>query len=142
MQIALKNYKRCLLSGDRHDLQVIFRLCQLWFEHQRDERINGALDEAFLQVPSHKFVPLVYQIASRYVLGERLPFVGLFVWRERGNSAGSAEVVPYPSRLHWKQLQSVYSAPDGSVLTTHSHKSCFISVVYSLLTRRVPLLAG
>lgn len=65
LAIALKNYTRCLLAGDRHDLHVVFRLCELWFEHSKDAAVNDSVADAFAAAPSHKFVPLVYQIASR-----------------------------------------------------------------------------
>jgi hypothetical protein len=48
---------------------VVYRLCQLWFSLWQEPPVNGALAEALAEVPSHKFVPLVYQIASRLGAG-------------------------------------------------------------------------
>lgn len=30
---AVENYLRCLLSGDKYDIRVMFRLCSLWFNN-------------------------------------------------------------------------------------------------------------
>ncbi len=47
-------------------MQVVYRLCQLWFSLGQEEAVvNKALGEALAEVPSHKWVPLVYQAASR-----------------------------------------------------------------------------
>lgn len=65
LHIALKNYQRCLVAGDRYDLEVVFRITQLWFDRMEDPAVNQQLEETFKSVPSYKFVPLVYQVASR-----------------------------------------------------------------------------
>jgi hypothetical protein len=45
---------------------VIFRLTQLWFQLGREsEAVNAQAALAVDSVPSHKFLPLAYQIASR-----------------------------------------------------------------------------
>ena len=56
---------RSLLAGQEHDLQTVFRLCQLWFTLNSSEKVNTQMAEAFRQTPSYKFLPLVYQLASR-----------------------------------------------------------------------------
>ena len=56
---------RCLLAGSTHDLAAAFRVCQIWFSHSQEEGVNAALAAMAAQVPSHKFLCLVYQIASR-----------------------------------------------------------------------------
>ena len=56
---------RCLLAGDAHDLAVTFRCCQIWFSNSSQPEVNAALAALFGAVPSHKFLSLVYQIASR-----------------------------------------------------------------------------
>ncbi|XP_077244126.1 serine/Threonine-kinase ATM-like protein isoform X2 [Tasmannia lanceolata] len=62
---ALEGYQRCLVIGDKYDLRVVFRLVSLWFSLcSRQNVINGMLS-AVKEVQSYKFVPLVYQIASR-----------------------------------------------------------------------------
>ncbi|MEW5311589.1 MAG: hypothetical protein WDW38_003292 [Sanguina aurantia] len=77
LSVALANYQRCLMEGDKYDLRVVFRLCQLWFAltgsaaQQSQAAFQAIFSQASeqktntSQVPSFKFVPLVYQIASR-----------------------------------------------------------------------------
>lgn len=57
--------RRALLAGSNYDLQVVFRVCQLWFSQNSEEDTNAQLSSTFETVSSHKFLPLVYQIASR-----------------------------------------------------------------------------
>jgi hypothetical protein len=49
----------------RHSAQVVFRVCQLWFDNASQADVNEALRATLLEVPCYKFVPLVYQMASR-----------------------------------------------------------------------------
>lgn len=53
------------MAGGRYDLQVVFRLFQLWFTLGADPKVNEQLAESFRNIPSHKLLSLVYQIASR-----------------------------------------------------------------------------
>ncbi len=53
------------MAGGRYDLQVVFRLFQLWFTLGADRKVNEQLAESFRDIPSHKLLSLVYQIASR-----------------------------------------------------------------------------
>jgi ataxia telangiectasia mutated family protein len=62
---ALAAYRDCISAGDGYDLQVVYRLCSLWFTNSGELAVNQAMQQVFLQVPRAKFVPLVYQIASR-----------------------------------------------------------------------------
>lgn len=55
----------CLRSGDKYDSRSVFRLIALWFSLAHDEPTNAQLAAAVRETPSHKFLPLVYQIASR-----------------------------------------------------------------------------
>ncbi|KAL8261037.1 hypothetical protein R6Q59_025086 [Mikania micrantha] len=65
LSIALEGYKRCLVIGDKYDVQVVFRLVSLWFSLcTRQIVVNGMLS-TIKEVQSYKFIPLVYQIASR-----------------------------------------------------------------------------
>ena len=43
----------------------MFRLCQLWFALGADAAINATLAATLAAVPSWKFLPLAYQMASR-----------------------------------------------------------------------------
>ena len=56
---------RCLLAGGRYDLQVVFRLFQLWFTLGTHQVVNSQVAATFTEVPSYKLLSLVYQIASR-----------------------------------------------------------------------------
>ncbi|XVE54961.1 hypothetical protein DITRI_Ditri03aG0123000 [Diplodiscus trichospermus] len=65
LSIALEGYKRCLVIGEKYDLRVVFRLVSLWFSlSSRQDVINNLL-KTIDEVQTYKFVPLVYQIASR-----------------------------------------------------------------------------
>ena len=64
-QLTFLVANRCLLAGNTYDLAVAFRVCQLWFSNSSSEAVNAALEAMAAQVPSHKFLCLVYQIASR-----------------------------------------------------------------------------
>jgi len=76
--------RRCLSAGAKHDL-VVFRLTQLWFSlGPDDDAVNAQAAAAVDGVPSHKFLPLAYQIASRlgpagtpYQAGRRIDIVCL-----------------------------------------------------------------
>ena len=56
---------RCLLAGSAHDLPVIFKLSRMWFSLGGDKEIVSEMAEAACEVPSYKFLPLAYQLASR-----------------------------------------------------------------------------
>ncbi|KAF9625359.1 hypothetical protein IFM89_022141 [Coptis chinensis] len=63
--VALEGYQRCLVIGDKYDVRVVFRIVSLWFSlSSRQNVINGMLSTV-KEVQSYKFIPLVYQIASR-----------------------------------------------------------------------------
>lgn len=69
--IAMTNYRRCLLAGNAYNLPVIFRLCQLWFSLGAEKEVARQMAAAAGEVPSWKFLPLVYQLASRLSCGGR-----------------------------------------------------------------------
>ncbi len=62
---------RCLLAGDAYNLPVIFRLCQLWFSLGADPKVAEQMTKAAEEVLSWKFMPLMYQLASRLSCGGR-----------------------------------------------------------------------
>ncbi|KAL7161647.1 hypothetical protein ACSBR2_042172 [Camellia fascicularis] len=65
LNVALDGYNRCLVIGDKYDVRVVFRLVSLWFSlSSRQIVVNGMLN-TIKEVQSYKFIPLVYQIASR-----------------------------------------------------------------------------
>lgn len=68
------NWHRCLLAGGKYNLQVVFRLFQLWFTLGTDADVNAQIAEAFRDTPSHKMLVLVYQSASRMSAAKSGPY--------------------------------------------------------------------
>ncbi|KAK7350621.1 hypothetical protein VNO77_09440 [Canavalia gladiata] len=63
--LALEGYKHCLVIGNKYDVRVVFRIVSLWFSlYSREDVVNSMLS-TINEVQSFKFIPLVYQIASR-----------------------------------------------------------------------------
>lgn len=65
LNLALEGYKRCLVIADKYDVRVVFRLVSLWFSLSSRKNIVNSMLSTIDEVQSYKFVPLVYQIASR-----------------------------------------------------------------------------
>ncbi|KAJ6760715.1 SERINE/THREONINE-PROTEIN KINASE ATM [Salix purpurea] len=63
--LALEGYKRCLVIGDKYDVRVVFRLVSLWFSLSSRQNVINNMLNTIDEAQSYKFVPLVYQIASR-----------------------------------------------------------------------------
>ncbi|KAI9173943.1 hypothetical protein LWI28_009144 [Acer negundo] len=63
--LALEGYKRCLVIGDKYDVRVVFRLLSLWFSLSSRQNVINNMLNTINEVQSYKFLPLVYQIASR-----------------------------------------------------------------------------
>ncbi|GAB5577043.1 serine-protein kinase ATM isoform X1 [Prionailurus iriomotensis] len=61
---AVENYISCLLSGEAHDMWI-FRLCSLWLENSGVSEVNGMMKSKGMNIPSYKFLPLMYQLAAR-----------------------------------------------------------------------------
>ncbi|XP_074663108.1 serine-protein kinase ATM-like [Tubulanus polymorphus] len=61
---AVQNYLRCLQHGDKNDLRV-FRLVSLWFDNPSQNDVTTAMKTAADTIQSHKFLPLMYQLAAR-----------------------------------------------------------------------------
>ncbi|XP_072019634.1 serine-protein kinase ATM-like [Amphiura filiformis] len=63
---AVDCYLRCLAAGDpQHDIRV-FRLCSLWFSNSGDRYVNSKIaKEGADTIESHKYLPLLYQLAAR-----------------------------------------------------------------------------
>ena len=51
-----------LQAGHLYDLQVVHRLCAMWFNLSSDTKANEELDCVFSVLPSFKLVPLVSQV--------------------------------------------------------------------------------
>ncbi|KAJ8771786.1 hypothetical protein K2173_026963 [Erythroxylum novogranatense] len=65
LSIALEGYKRCLVIGDKYDMRVVFRLISLWFNLSSKPKVIVNMLSTVNEVKSYKFLPLIYQIASR-----------------------------------------------------------------------------
>nr|XP_020455917.1 serine-protein kinase ATM [Monopterus albus] len=61
---AVENYIQCLEQGEEHDTWV-FRLASLWLENADVKAINDMMKKGVKQIPSYKFLPLMYQLAAR-----------------------------------------------------------------------------
>jgi hypothetical protein len=66
---------RCLVGDSAHDLEVVFRLVQLWLSLGAEAGTVRQLRTAFKATPSHKFLPLMYQMASRLSAASSGPLV-------------------------------------------------------------------
>ncbi|KAL8141962.1 hypothetical protein V2J09_014994 [Rumex salicifolius] len=65
LNLTLDGYKRCLVVGDKYDVRVVFRLISLWFGLSSRQHVVTSMLSTIKEAHSHKFIPLVYQIASR-----------------------------------------------------------------------------
>ncbi len=54
-------------------MPATFRLVQLWFNLASEVDINERMKKAFRSIPSHKFLSLVYQMASRMTSSQTSP---------------------------------------------------------------------
>ncbi|XP_033952949.1 serine-protein kinase ATM [Pseudochaenichthys georgianus] len=61
---AVENYIQCLEQGQEHDTWV-FRLASLWLENADVKAVNNMMKKGVKQIPSYKFLPLMYQLAAR-----------------------------------------------------------------------------
>ncbi|XP_030632937.1 serine-protein kinase ATM isoform X2 [Chanos chanos] len=61
---AVENYITCLELGEEHDTWV-FRLASLWLENADVKDVNDKMRKGVKRIPSHKFLPLMYQLAAR-----------------------------------------------------------------------------
>ncbi|XP_027942226.1 serine/threonine-protein kinase ATM [Vigna unguiculata] len=65
LSLALEGYKQCLVIGDKYDVRVVFRIVSLWFSLSSQKEVVNSMLSTIDEVQSFKFIPLVYQIASR-----------------------------------------------------------------------------
>lgn len=63
---AILNYMKTLLyEPDAHDSAILFRTFSLWFANPAHEDALKTLNFYFPQFASHKFIPMIPQIATR-----------------------------------------------------------------------------
>ena len=68
LESAVAHYQRCLASSSQHDTFALYRFCALWFNHDRYTPMSEAKKASsrmLATLPTYKFIPLIYQIASR-----------------------------------------------------------------------------
>ena len=68
LEAAVAHYQRCLASSSQHDTFALYRFCALWFNHDRYTPMSEAKrasSRMLATLPTYKFIPLIYQIASR-----------------------------------------------------------------------------
>eukprot|EP00051_Salpingoeca_urceolata_P020041 m.297594 g.297594 ORF g.297594 m.297594 type:complete len:2835 (+) comp19529_c0_seq5:1447-9951(+) len=63
LRLAMEHYAE-VLRGESYDL-MIYRLCSLWFENEESAAVNELVENHLPKVPSHKWLPLMYQLAAR-----------------------------------------------------------------------------
>ncbi|XP_070394356.1 serine-protein kinase ATM isoform X4 [Dermacentor albipictus] len=71
---AIDNYLQCLRGG--HSLRL-FRLVSLWVANATTPEVNALLQQGLGKLESHKFVPLIYQLAARMSRPDGSTFPGL-----------------------------------------------------------------
>ena len=62
---AIHDYAKVLVASPEPDLDIVFKVVNLWLNNFDDAKVNSAVDELVESVSSFKFVPLTYQIFSR-----------------------------------------------------------------------------
>ena len=68
LDAAIGHYQRCLASSSQHDTFALYRFCALWFNYDRYAPMTASKKEnlrLLAQLPSYKFIPLIYQLAAR-----------------------------------------------------------------------------
>ena len=65
--LVLENYLLASSTNDNYDFVTIPRILNIWFSNSTNEKVNQSVYQMTVKgpVPSHKFIPLFYQIASR-----------------------------------------------------------------------------
>eukprot|EP00775_Hariotina_reticulata_P004991 gene4991-5233_t len=113
LQIALLNYRRSIVAADRHDLQVVYRLCSLWFQHGADDVVNEALAEVFQSVASAKFVPLDVMSFALTKLATEHPYHTLYSLIALKNGSSGKDVNKPGAILEFQaDLSKVQAAAD------------------------------
>eukprot|EP00958_Prasinococcus_capsulatus_P000238 scaffold18_cov401-Prasinococcus_capsulatus_cf.AAC.18 len=62
---AVSAYLKSLVFGSKYDLHGLFEFCGVWLQSPRHDELNEVVLQVGGEVPSFKFLPLFYQIASR-----------------------------------------------------------------------------
>lgn len=70
-------------AGHVYDLQVVYRLVAMWLALADEPEANKAFGKAFRELPTYKFVPLVYQVCRHVMCVFEAHSSGL-MWRCAG----------------------------------------------------------
>ena len=65
LRLAVQGYTNCLQLGGEYDMQALYRIVSLWFNHSGDVDVVESMKLACRVIPSYKFIPLSHQIVSR-----------------------------------------------------------------------------
>jgi hypothetical protein len=65
LKSCIEGYSHAIQRSAKYDLFCSFRLLTLWFENNNITMINELVKRYFANVPSHKFLSLVYQLSAR-----------------------------------------------------------------------------
>jgi hypothetical protein len=69
LDLAIESFTTALAVADtgiKSDLsRHVFRLVSLWFSASREESANTLMSKGFEQIPTFRFIPLLYQLVSR-----------------------------------------------------------------------------
>ena len=74
-------------------MPAMFRLVQLWLELAAEPDVNARVAQCFGSVPSHKFLGLVYQMASRMSSAAAGPLVASGFQVGLGCKSGTAKMI-------------------------------------------------
>jgi hypothetical protein len=62
---AINEYRKVLKLSKENDLEIVFRVINLWLTNSDNDKVNKCFVLIIEEVPSYKFVSLFYQISSR-----------------------------------------------------------------------------
>jgi hypothetical protein len=62
---CIEGYAHAIQRSSKYDLFCSFRLLSLWFENNELSIVNDLVKRCFANVPSYKFLSLVYQLSAR-----------------------------------------------------------------------------
>jgi ataxia telangiectasia mutated family protein len=110
---ALTHYIDALLLCDRYDVRAMFRVCSLWFNNSSLTAVNTLMRDKGTNIPSYKFLPLIYQITSRVSAN---PAQG-------GFQAGLCAIIERVATTHPHHvLYQLFALKNGEIEQAGTHK--------------------
>ncbi|KAJ3000566.1 hypothetical protein HDV02_004861 [Globomyces sp. JEL0801] len=64
--LAVESYLKTLSYSNYQSEFGVFRLCSLWLSNTSNTELNSLIESHLTQIPSKKFVPLMYQLSARF----------------------------------------------------------------------------